>query len=173
MPKVPVAKDGEVLDMLGEVWKQHKDTKYFFSNCGRVKIKFKYGEKLIEPYDKKTPNGKFIKMVTINYRPETVARIVYELFIGEIPKGYCIHHKDSCYFNNDVRNLEMITFKESGSKSGRKSRRNKRVYCIDNGKYYKNTIEAGKDLYLTCSAIGLICNGRVKEPSVRVRWAKE
>ena len=44
---------------------------------------------------------------------------------------------------------------------------------IDNGKFYKNTIEAGKDLYLSCSAIGLICNGKVKNPSVRVRWAKE
>ena len=173
MPKVPVAKKGEVLNLKGEVWKQWRDTPYFFSNCGRVKRTFSYGERLVEPFNKKSPNNKIRKSVSIGDRAYTVARIVYELFVGEIPKGYVVHHKDNCYFNNDYMNLEVLTFKEEGNKVGKRTRRSKKVYCLDKGKYYKSATEAGKDLYITSNAIGQICNGKTKNPSVRVQWVKE
>ena len=38
--------------------------------------------------------------------------LVYETFIGPIPKGYMVHHKDHDKFNNCVDNLEIMTAKE-------------------------------------------------------------
>ena len=70
-------------------------------------------------------------------------------------------------------NLEAIPFEKMGEKSFKKSRTSKRVYCIDNGKYYRSTVEASKYLHITSSGISKICNGYVKNPSVRVIWAKE
>lgn len=38
--------------------------------------------------------------------------LVYETFIGPIPKGYMVHHKDHDKFNNSIDNLEIMTAKE-------------------------------------------------------------
>ena len=37
-----------------------------------------------------------------------VHRIVYEAFVGEIPDGYDIHHKDGNPINNMLSNLESV-----------------------------------------------------------------
>lgn len=42
-----------------------------------------------------------------------VHRLVAENFIGEIPEGYCVNHKDGNKTNNTVDNLEIVTFKEN------------------------------------------------------------
>ena len=39
-------------------------------------------------------------------------RLVYEYFVGEIPKGYVIHHLDCNRLNNNVTNLKMMTASE-------------------------------------------------------------
>lgn len=44
-----------------------------------------------------------------NRRQMFVHRLVYMAFIGEIPKGMQINHKDECKVNNDVENLEVVT----------------------------------------------------------------
>lgn len=38
--------------------------------------------------------------------------LVYETFIGPIPDGYHVHHKDHNPQNNNVDNLELLTIKE-------------------------------------------------------------
>lgn len=38
-----------------------------------------------------------------------IHRLVAAAFIGDIPKGYTVNHKDGCKFNNHVQNLEIIT----------------------------------------------------------------
>ena len=35
-------------------------------------------------------------------------RMVFIHYNGEIPKGYCIHHKDGNKGNNDISNLECV-----------------------------------------------------------------
>lgn len=47
---------------------------------------------------------------TIN---RSVHRLVAETYIGEIPKGYCVNHKDGNKTNNRVSNLEIVTYKEN------------------------------------------------------------
>ena len=45
-------------------------------------------------------------------RTVRIHRLVYETFIGEVPKGYHVHHKDGNMQNNRVENLIAITEKE-------------------------------------------------------------
>ena len=42
-----------------------------------------------------------------------IHRLVAEAFIGEIPKGYHVHHKDGNKQNNNVNNLEWVTAREN------------------------------------------------------------
>jgi len=47
-------------------------------------------------------------------------RAVWEYYHGEIPKGFAIHHKDHNTENNDISNLQMISFKEHMSYHSKK-----------------------------------------------------
>lgn len=38
-----------------------------------------------------------------------IHRLVYECFVGPIPEGHFINHRDNCKFNNHIRNLETVT----------------------------------------------------------------
>ena len=40
-------------------------------------------------------------------------RLVAEYFLGELPKGLCVNHKDGYKFNNDISNLEYVTISEN------------------------------------------------------------
>lgn len=42
-----------------------------------------------------------------------IHRIVAETFIGEIPEGFEVHHKNHCRDDNRLENLEIITVKEN------------------------------------------------------------
>lgn len=59
------------------------------------------------------------KITKLNYCTFTfkktyyVHRVVYELFVGPIPKGYDINHIDGNKFNNNVCNLEAVTRSEN------------------------------------------------------------
>jgi len=45
-----------------------------------------------------------------------IHRLVYEAFVGEIPNGYAVHHKDFNRQNNRVENLEVLSKKEHTKK---------------------------------------------------------
>lgn len=38
-------------------------------------------------------------------------RLIFEAVHGEIPKGYCVHHKDGNKLNNCILNLELLNMK--------------------------------------------------------------
>lgn len=42
-----------------------------------------------------------------------VHRLVYETFVGRIPNGLQINHKDGIKANNEVNNLEVVTSKQN------------------------------------------------------------
>lgn len=66
---------------------------------------------------KNTDNGDGYKTVTLRNGKETkhpfVHRLVYETFVGAIPKGYEVNHKDEDRGNNVLSNLELLTHWEN------------------------------------------------------------
>jgi len=49
----------------------------------------------------------------INHGWKYVHRLVYETFVGAIPNGYEINHKDGNKVNNELSNLELCTHKDN------------------------------------------------------------
>lgn len=90
-----------------EQFEQHKSGE-FVSNFGRVMSR----------------RGKILKqsLTTCGYlqvgvgspkKTKTVHRLVAEVFIGEIPNGYHVNHKDGNKQNNRLDNLEIVTASEN------------------------------------------------------------
>jgi len=62
-----------------------------------------------------------------------VARLVYTSFVGEIPDGMDIYHKDRNRHNNNIANLIVCTRSETqASASTRKTTTHRGVYKTDN-----------------------------------------
>ena len=53
--------------------------------------------------------------------PRKMHVYVWEFYFGKLPDGYCIHHKDGDKGNNDIENLQLMTFKEHASLHAQKS----------------------------------------------------
>lgn len=64
-------------------------------------------------------NGDYLRIKEPGFCGLYVHRVMYELFIGEIPDGYCINHIDGNKINNAIDNLECITIRENN------------VHCMD------------------------------------------
>jgi len=89
---------------------------------------------------KTLPSGITKQMGKLHY----IHRLVYEHFIGEIPKGKEIDHKDSDTHNNNVNNLQVITRRENLMKYAKKlSKENGRRYLRN---YRDEVIEDFKNL---------------------------
>ena len=66
-------------------------------------------------------------------------RYLYEKFIGQIPKGFHIHHKDFDKDNNDISNLQLLSNSEHihlHSSLPERIAQNKKTY-IDNPQMFK------------------------------------
>jgi uncharacterized beta-barrel protein YwiB (DUF1934 family) len=84
-----------------EEFKEHKSG-YLVSTEGRIKGKYVEFLKLTL-----TTSG--YQMCSFGL----VHRIVAETFLGEIPTGYEVNHKDGCKHNNKVSNLEIVSSSEN------------------------------------------------------------
>lgn len=114
-------------DLPGEVWKDvvGYEGLYQVSNLGRVKslkreIPFKNTTKVIKERILAQYLEKGYCKLSLSTHKKSgsnsirVHRLVYEAFIGYIPKGklFHIHHKDGDRKNNSVENLKLITIYE-------------------------------------------------------------
>ena len=57
------------------------------------------------------PNG-YLR-VKMNNKSYEIHRIVAKFYLGEMPKGLCVNHKDGNKLNNKPSNLEYITIAEN------------------------------------------------------------
>lgn len=84
-------------------------TDFEISNFGNVKpgILFKI------PYDGSINIYRGRRCVASNARTKyggmVIYRLVYQLFVGPIPKGYVVHHKDHNKLNDKLDNLVLMT----------------------------------------------------------------
>lgn len=95
-----------VENKINEIWKPIKkeyNSRYNFyvSNLCRVMIN--------DRLSKIHVNHEGYLSVKVNKKRYRVHRLVYEYFIGNIPKGYHIHHIDGNKQNNCIDNLECIS----------------------------------------------------------------
>lgn len=161
----------------GEIWRQYRDTPYYFSNYGRVKRRYVKKEKLLSVWTRPSNSSKDkhskYSVTKVHGKEVKVARCVWECFNGEIPQGYQVHHKNNCHFDNDLSNLEIMLPKDLGKKTGSRIYNRKLIYCEDNGKIYRGTRSAAKDLYVSKQTICDICNGRRLNPIVNVRYMND
>lgn len=96
-----------------EQWKPIKNYEGYYevSNTGRVRsLNYRHTGKIKEL---KPRIARGYLMVTLCKEGITksfsVHRLVVETFIGEIPEGMVVNHKDECKTNNNVDNLEICT----------------------------------------------------------------
>ena len=97
---------------------------------------------------------------------KSIHRLVYEAFVGPIPEGLEINHKDEVKSNNNLSNLESLTKKENcnyGSRNQKISKGNsKRVYQYTlDGVLLKvwNSITEVQQAHYARTGVAECCNG--------------
>lgn len=97
-----------------KTFKQFKDTKYYCDEDGNIYSD--YSHKILKPM-LRGQNGKQYKYIDINFgegqKHYYIHKIVYETWIGEIPEGMQVLHKDDNQFNNNINNLYLGTQKQN------------------------------------------------------------
>lgn len=148
--------------MLKEDWKWIKgyEGRYQISNHGRLKSFLKDENGTIRSNVDK--NGWYITVNLIDSygKRETkrMHRLVAETFIGKIPKGYHVHHKDGNKQNNMVDNLEILSPREHSLETIKQN-----PHCLDGMIAYNKgrIIDDGRKRYK-----------KSKEPKSRFKYGK-
>lgn len=84
-----------------EIW---KDFNADYSVSSKGKVYSRISGRLLNP----TLNA--TGYLTYSSYLGSVHRLVVKTFIGDIPKGLCVNHKDGDKLNNDLSNLEITTY---------------------------------------------------------------
>lgn len=152
----------------GERWKRYQDSDYYFSDRGRCIHKLKHTQKEVIPHYHKYNKVYCVRLSLYdekgqNYRKTVrVHRVIYELFIGPIPKGMGVYHLNGAKSINDVHNLALANAKQIGIESSRFNVHRKLVRDKKTRKIYKGTREAAKALGVSKTTISDICSGKRK-----------
>lgn len=154
-----------------EQWKRYKNTDYYISDQGRVKHRFKNGiEYEVGFFDTRHSNKQMVcKIDGIDTR---ISKLVYETWIGKIPKGVAVVHKNGLKKDNSVYNLKLMKFEELGKMCGSKARSQK-VYSKENNKIYKSARAVERHLPISRQTVADICNGKTKKPCMDLYWYNE
>lgn len=154
-----------------ERWKQYKDTNYWVSDQGRVKHKYKNGkEHECGWVDKRHTNNQMV--CKINGKDIKISKLVYETWVGKIPKGTGLVHKNGLKKDNSIYNLKPVSFEELGKKYGHKSKCQK-VYNKENNMIYRSARAVERHLPISRQTVTDICNGKVKKPLMDLYWYNE
>ena len=156
---------------LGEVWKDIKDyeDEYEVSNLGRVRNK-----KTKKILKLKKEKGYLRVGLFKNGKKKyyLVHRLVYEAFIGEIPNGMQVNHKDENKENNVLSNIDtLMTRKENINWGSGNERRGKalsksvvqKTLQGEMIKIWASTREIQRQLGYSHSNILECCNGKLTQ----------
>lgn len=137
----------------------------YASRNGEILKKYKKVQRIVSQYTRKRQPGCgfFCK---INNKEVQVAHLVYKAFYGAKPEGTCISHKDGYKWNNSIDNLEAISLKELGRRTGAKCSHRVVLKIDQQGKVikkYNSAREAAKFEAMSRQTITDRCNGKVKK----------
>ena len=169
-------------DLEGEVWRDVVgfDGFYQVSNKGRVKS-LNFGKRGYERLLSQAKHKNYL-FVTLTkegkHKSIFVHRLVYEAFIGNVPKYntnissdelIIVNHKDECGTNNNVENLELLSVKDNnryGTKPSRiahtlhKKVIQKTLDCVV-VKEWESAISC-EEYGFSRKAISACCHGRIR-----------
>jgi hypothetical protein len=162
-----------------EVWFAIPGTiKYQISNYGNVRRMCKNGNiRQIKSYMIKN-RGVATKVEYKNkYQLVYVHKIMAEIFLEPGNEGEVIWHKNGLITDNYAGNLEWITRKELGRRTGGKSSRSVPVLQIDPNtnevvNFYKSIAAAARDNYIHKATICLAIKGKLKT-AAGYKWKKD
>ena len=104
-----------------EVWKDIPgyEGRYQASNTGKIKS-MNYRHTGVPRILTPSKNNSGYQTVYIynadkKYRDCTVHRLVWKTFVGQIPEGLQVNHKDENKSNNSLKNLEIVTPKQNAN----------------------------------------------------------
>ena len=101
-----------------ETWKDIPgyEGRYQVSNTGKVKS-MSYRQSgvphILAPSNHRGYQGVRICNSDKKYKNHLVHRLVWEAFVGQIPEGMQVNHKDENKCNNSLENLEIMTQKQN------------------------------------------------------------
>lgn len=127
--------------------------------------------RILSQYEKRNQRGSRKLWVKLTKDGESgkevnVAQIVFLSWKGPIPNGMIVYHKNNLFSDNIATNLELMTRKELGEKTGSKSRKQSVLKIDESGEVvdaYCSAREAGRQNYMSYQAIIDRCNGLVKK----------
>lgn len=102
--------DSRTFVLEGETWANIRgfEGSYQISNIGRLRSKLSGEWRIRSTINSK---GDYLSVVLTDKgrrKSTRIHRLVYESFVGEIPKGYYVHHIDGNKQNNHVGNLKLV-----------------------------------------------------------------
>ena len=121
------------------------------------------------PFRKKTSHRKqfVVKLTDDNGKSKEVSilQIMANTFLGPAPDGCVPHHKNGCQGDNYIQNIEYISRKELGKKTGASSKRQPVAKMDSHGEIvevYSSAREAAKKNYMSYQTVIDRCNGKCK-----------
>lgn len=138
--------------------------KYQINYYGHVRRALKNGRyKELHPYIKSS-NGR--RVVKLNCKERTVMSLMRDTFIGELPQGYVLYHKNGLLTDDTLSNIGMATRSELGKLTGTWNECEMTVVKVNSyGEivdFYKSAREAGRKNYMSYQSILDRINGKVK-----------
>lgn len=151
---------------------------YKINKKGEVKNKF---GKTLTPGS--TPSTRYMHVSltndTVKAKHFYIHQLVWKTFMGEIPEGYIVSHKDENRQNNNLDNLELLTHRENLNKPEtiRKFKESQVMYPRERGKkktvVYQfdlegnmikkwNSVKSTEEGGFSPSCVSLCCSGRYK-----------
>ena len=159
--------------MINELWKSVKGYEglYEVSDKGRVR---RVDGKVL-----KQQTSQFgYKVIKLNKNGKSkgyfVHRLVAEAFISKPTKAQCVNHIDECKTNNNVDNLEWVTYHENNYHGTARKRISetlhkyyeenghhcrKPVRCIETDRIYSGVRVAGRELGINRGSLSSCLNG--------------
>jgi len=105
----------EEIIIKNRIFKQIAINKNYYIDC-EGNVYSKYAKKIIKPLVRNAREKKYLYVdifVNGKQRHMNIHRLVYSTWVGEIPEGLQVNHKDDNSFNNHYTNLYIGTQKDN------------------------------------------------------------